>query len=129
MSKLKFIVVLTIPGSITAAELKTSLSELVDEVEGSRAKGILVDVTELSKDPKLFDQVANATGPVARQEIDPKLYEKGIRKIAFVSPSGKYPGRDPKAGPVSAGPIPGKGLAADKHYFEDATDAIAWLIS
>ena len=65
---------------------------MLDEVEGSRAKGILVDVTGLSKGiPKLFEQVANAVGPSARKDIDPKLYGMGIKKIAFVSPGGNYP--------------------------------------
>jgi len=128
MSKATFIVVLTIPGKTTAEELGASLNELVEEAKGGRVTGILVDVTALSKNEKRFNEIGEATGPRARMEIDPELYKLGVKKIAFVSGSGKYPGRDKTAPPVSKGPIKKKGTP-HKHYFKSPTTAINWLRS
>ncbi len=77
MSKATFMVVLTIPGTTTAEELRESLKELVEQVNGGRVTGILVDDTALTKNEKLFNEIGEATGPWARKEIDPELYKLG----------------------------------------------------
>jgi hypothetical protein len=128
MSKATFVVVLTIPGKTTAEELGASLNDLVEEVKGGRVMGILVDVTALSKNEKRFNEIGEATGPRARMEIDPELYKLGVKKIAIVSSSGKYTGRDKTAPAVSKGPIKKKG-APHKHYFKSPATAMKWLHS
>ena len=95
--------------------------------KAGRVTGILVDVTALSKNEKRFNEIGEATGPCARMEIDPELYKLGVKKIAFVSPSGKYPGRDKTAAPVSKGTNPDEKGAPHKHYFKSPTTAINWL--
>jgi hypothetical protein len=128
MSKATFVVVLTIPGKTSAEQLGASLNELVEEAKGGRVSGILVDVTALSKNEKRFNEIGEATGSRARMQIDPELYKLGVKKIAFVSPTGKYPGRDKTAPSVSKGPIKKKG-SPHKHYFKSPTTAMKWLRS
>jgi len=121
----KKIMVMTVPGDITADALKKSLGQLVEEVKNGSVTDIIVDVSALSEDDKHLKNVGKATGEWARKEIDPKLKAYKIKKVAFVSPSGNYHGRD-KSALDGEGPVLGPDAPA-KHYFTDHAAAINWL--
>ncbi|MGI9550580.1 MAG: hypothetical protein ACR2MT_05230 [Aurantibacter sp.] len=102
--------------------MKAELNKLVDFVQELDVSGVLVDVTELNQDNDHFKNVAESVGAWARENIDPKLANHSIGKVAFVDPSGEFHGSE------GAGPIV-KDNAPDKHYFTTTTEALEWLQS
>ena len=115
------IVVVKIPAEITKAELKKSLKSLATKAKKD-VTGVIVDVSGLNHDENHFKEIAEATGPWARENIDPKLYANHVQKVAFVSPNGKFFGRE-QPGPIV------KDNAPTKDYFTNLADAISWLLS
>jgi hypothetical protein len=119
----KKIVIMTIPGTITSAALLKSLQDLISEVKGANVAGVLVDVTSLSKSQTRLKAIGAATGPPARETIDPALYREKVKKIAFVESSGNFHGREPGRLPLLRRGSP------TKNYFKDHISALKWLRS
>ena len=119
----KKIVIMTIPGTITATTLLKSIKDLIKEVNGGDVAGVLVDVTALSKNQSRLKAIGEATGPPAREVADRELFAKKVKKIAFVESSGKFYGRAPGRLPLTLKGSP------TKNYFKDHISALKWLRS